>query len=136
MDPDIILIFALLICFLVYSIYSLVSFFKRSFPVSGRMLFGLLLLLTSALILYTIPYYLFYTFQDFHIIAYYIILFLAFCISLNVSRLVTIKIIPQYKSKQLSITFCFLTILLSFIIFLIIFYLVRLIDTANLLGNE
>ena len=136
MDQNFILILIFLIVFFLFSIYSLVSFFKSLASVTGRMIIRLLVLLTSALLLATIPYYFFHTFQDFQIIVYYGVLFLSFFISLNLSQLITSKIIPQYKSQILSLIFSFLSILLPFIIFLIVFYSIRLIDNANLPGNE
>jgi hypothetical protein len=127
----ILVLFFLIIVF-VFSIYCLVSFFRGRTPVTGRMVIELLVLLTSALLLATIPYYLFYTFRDFEIIVYYVVLLFSFFISVHLSQLITRKIIPHYKSKMFSITFWILSILLPFIIFLIVFYSVRLIDNANL----
>jgi hypothetical protein len=136
MDPDFALILVFLIFFFVVSIYCVASLFKRSTSVTGRQIIGLIGLLISALLFATIPYYFIYTFQDFQIILYYVVIFLSFCISLNLSQLITRKIVSQHKSQKSSITFCFLSIVLPFIIFLVVFYSVRLIDNANLLGNE
>jgi len=137
MDPDFILILGLLFLFLAFSIYSLISYFKRSSSVTGRLIIGLLILLISTLLLFTIIYKFFYTeLNDINLIVYYVILLLAFSISVNLSQLITQKIKTLHKVQALSITFCFLTILISFIITLIFYYSVGFIDSANLLGNK
>ena len=136
MQPDIIILFlSLFFIFFAFSIHSLMSFFKRSSPVSASFIIGLLILLISTFVLFTIAYNLL-DFRDLSSIVYYVILLLAFSISINISQLISQKIKAQHKVRALSITFCILTVVLSCIITLIFYYSVGFIESAKILRHE
>lgn len=137
MDPDITLILALYLIFLSLSIYSSISFFRRNSPITSRLNLVLLLLLTCTVLLFTFVYNIFYTeLKDFTLVVYLVVQIQAFFISINLSQKIVQKVKKKSKSQETSIPMYFLTILLSLIITLLFYYSVKVIDSANLLGNE
>lgn len=137
MDPDIILILGLILMFLVFSIYSTFSFFKRNSPITGKLTVLLCILFTCTLLLFSFLYNVFYNLlNDFTLIVFYVILVQAFFISINISQLILKKANKTSNTQKPSMPLYVLTILLSLFITVLFYYSVGLIDSANFLGNE
>lgn len=136
MDPGIIILLCLLLCFVVTGIAAGISFLKKMKPLTSGFAITVMLMLVVCIVLMHAVYKLFYSsLKDFNIVLYDVLLCFTFLIALRLSLFITKPRSSEEIFFRLPLAFYVLTIILSIFICLMFYFSVGFIESADLLGN-